>query len=415
MLYLRLLKESLLFALNALKNNKLRTLLSLLGVTVGIFSIIAVLAAVDSMDKSIRSELSNLDGNMLFVSKLSFGPSEVPSWKIEQFPDIVYDEYEMLKRSAEGIDKISFNYFMGQYNIKHENNTAKSVSLTPCSADFVLIENIKIAEGRFFNEAEDASGTPVIVLGYEVKNTLFDNQDAIGKTVRLMGKKFTVIGVIEKQGASPFGQSKDGLVYISSNFIRNNFGQNNRYFTSAIAIKPQKNYDQQLFKDNISQRLRNYRGLKPDDIDNFFLNEFSGLTSFVDSIILNLNIVGWIISGFSLMVGGFGIANIMFVSVKERTHIIGIQKSLGAKNHFVLYQFLFEAVILSIIGGLVGIIMVWLIALGVSAMVDFDFVLSFTNVLIGISLAGFIGLLSGILPAISASKLDPVEAIRTGM
>src|SRR5690606_16352084 len=280
MLYLRLLKESLLFALNALKNNKLRTLLSLLGVTVGIFSIIAVLAAVDSMDKSIRSELSNLDGNMLFVSKLSFGPSEVPSWKIEQFPDIVYDEYEMLKRSAEGIDKISFNYFMGQYNIKHENNTAKSVSLTPCSADFVLIENIKIAEGRFFNEAEDASGTPVIVLGYEVKNTLFDNQDAIGKTVRLMGKKFTVIGVIEKQGASPFGQSKDGLVYISSNFIRNNFGQNNRYFTSAIAIKPQKNYDQQLFKDNISQRLRNYRGLKPDDIDNFFLNEFSGLTSF---------------------------------------------------------------------------------------------------------------------------------------
>lgn len=415
MLYLRLLKESLLFALNALKNNKLRTLLSLLGVTVGIFSIIAVLAAVDSMDKSIRSELSNLDGNMLFVSKLSFGPSEVPSWKIEQFPDIVYDEYEMLKRSAEGIDKISFNYFMGQYNIKHENNTAKSVSLTPCSADFVLIENIKIAEGRFFNEAEDASGTPVIVLGYEVKNTLFDNQDAIGKTVRLMGKKFTVIGIIEKQGASPFGQSKDGLVYISSNFIRNNFGQNNRYFTSAIAIKPQKNYDQQLFKDNISQRLRNYRGLKPDDIDNFFLNEFSGLTSFVDSIILNLNIVGWIISGFSLLVGGFGIANIMFVSVKERTHIIGIQKSLGAKNHFVLYQFLFEAVILSIIGGLVGIMMVWLIALGVSAMVDFDFVLSFTNVLIGISLAGFIGLLSGILPAISASKLDPVEAIRTGM
>ena len=415
MLYLRLLKESLFFALNALKNNKLRTLLSLLGVTVGIFSIIAVLAAVDSMDKSIRSELSNLDGNMLFVSKFSFGPSEVPSWKIEQFPDITYDEYEMLKRSGDGIDKISFNYFMGQYSIKHENNTAKSVSLTPCSADFVQIENVKIAEGRFFNEAEDASGSPVIILGYEVKNTLFDNQDAIGKTVRLMGKKFTVIGVIEKQGTSPFGQSKDGLAYISSNFIRNNYGQNNRYFTSAIAIKPQKDYDQQLFKDNISQKLRNYRGLKPDDIDDFFLNEFSGLTSFVDSIILNLNIVGWIISGFSLLVGGFGIANIMFVSVKERTHIIGIQKSLGAKNHFVLYQFLFEAVILSIIGGLVGIFMVWLIAVGVSAIVDFEFVLSFSNILIGISLAGLIGLLSGILPAISASKLDPVEAIRTGM
>jgi len=415
MLYLRLLKESLLFALNALKNSKLRTLLSLLGVTVGIFSIIAVLAAVDSMDRSIRSELSNLDGNMLFVSRYSFGPSEVPAWKIKQFPDVTYDEYEMFKRSSDGIDKISFNYFMGAYNIKYEDNTAKSINLTPCSADYAYIENLKIAEGRFFNEAEDASGSQVIIIGHEVKNTLFDNQNAIGKTVRLLGKKFTVIGVIEKQGASPFGQSKDGLAYISSNFIRNNYGQNNRYFTSAVCIKPQKDYDQQLFKDNITQRLRNYRGLKPDDMDNFFLNEFSGLTSFVDSIILNLNIVGWIISGFSLLVGGFGIANIMFVSVKERTHIIGIQKSLGAKNHFILYQFLFEAVILSIIGGLVGIFMVWLIAISVSAMVDFAFVLSFGNILIGISLAGFIGLLSGILPAISASKLDPVEAIRTGI
>lgn len=415
MLYLRLLKESLLFALNALKNNKLRTLLSLLGVTVGIFSIIAVLAAVDSMDRSIRSELSNLDGNMLFVSRYSFGPSEVPAWKIKQFPDVTYDEYEMFKRSSDGIDKISFNYFMGAYNIKYEDNTAKSINLTPCSADYAYIENLKIAEGRFFNEAEDASGSQVIIIGHEVKNTLFDNQNAIGKTVRLLGKKFTVIGVIEKQGASPFGQSKDGLAYISSNFIRNNYGQNNRYFTSAVCIKPQKDYDQQLFKDNITQRLRNYRGLKPDDMDNFFLNEFSGLTSFVDSIILNLNIVGWIISGFSLLVGGFGIANIMFVSVKERTHIIGIQKSLGAKNHFILYQFLFEAVVLSIIGGLVGIFMVWLIAISVSAMVDFAFVLSFGNILIGISLAGFIGLLSGILPAISASKLDPVEAIRTGI
>lgn len=415
MLYLRLLKESLLFALNALKNNKLRTLLSLLGVTVGIFSIIAVLAAVDSMDRSIRSELSNLDGDMLFVARFSFGPSEVPAWKVEQFPDVTYDEYEMLKRSADGIDKISFNYFMGQYNVKHEENTAKSVGLTPCSADFVLIDNIQVAEGRFFNESEDASGSAVIILGYEVKNTLFGNSNAIGKTVRVMGKKLTVIGVLGKQGTSPFGQSKDGLAYISSNFIRNNFGQNNRSFTSALSIKPEDDFDQQLFKDNITQKLRTYRGLKPDDINNFFLNEFSGLTNFIDSIMLNLNIVGWVISGFSLLVGGFGIANIMFVSVKERTNIIGIQKSLGAKNHFILYQFLFEAVILSIIGGLIGILMVWLIALGVSAVVDFEFVLSFSNVLIGVSLAGFIGLLSGILPAISASKLDPVEAIRTGM
>jgi putative ABC transport system permease protein len=125
--------------------------------------------------------------------------------------------------------------------------------------------------------------------------------------------------------------------------------------------------------------------------------------------------VGWIISGFSLLVGGFGIANIMFVSVKERTNLIGIQKSLGAKNRFILFQFLFEAVILSVIGGLIGLILVWIISIILTNALDFDFVLGIGNILLGTGLAAIIGLISGILPAISASKLDPVEAIRTGM
>lgn len=128
-----------------------------------------------------------------------------------------------------------------------------------------------------------------------------------------------------------------------------------------------------------------------------------------------MNVVVWIISGFSLLVGGFGIANIMFVSVKERTNLIGIQKSLGAKNRFILFQFLFEAVILSVIGGAVGLLLVWIISVVLTKAMDFEFVLSMSNVLLGTSLAAIIGLISGILPAITASKLDPVEAIRTGM
>ncbi|MDN3707850.1 ABC transporter permease [Myroides ceti] len=415
MLYLRLLKESLFFALNALKNNKLRTLLSLLGVTVGIFSIIAVLAAVDSMDKGIRKELDGMDNNMLFVAQFSFGPSEVPRWKIEQFPALKYDEYDFLKRNVAGIDKISFNYFVGSTNIKSESSTANGINITPCSYDYSFIDNVKIDKGRFFNESEDASGAAVIVIGYEVAQTLFPNTDPVGKNVRLYGKRFTVVGVIQKQGASTFGQSKDVVAFIPSNFIRQLYGDNSSGITPAIVIRPLKGFDQNEFKDNVTQKLRAYRGLKPSDIDNFFLNEFAGMTGFIDQIIGSLNIVGWIISAFSLLVGGFGIANIMFVSVKERTNIIGIQKSLGAKNHFILFQFLFEAIILSVIGGLVGLLLVWLIAVVVSQFVSFEFVLSFGNIVIGLILAAIIGLISGILPAISASKLDPVEAIRTGM
>ena len=162
--------------------------------------------------------------------------------------------------------------------------------------------------------------------------------------------------------------------------------------------------------------MRNRRGLKPDEIDTFFINIISGLQSAIDEMLGVLNVIGWIISGFSLLVGGFGIANIMFVSVKERTNLIGIQKSLGAKNKFILFQFLFEAVILAIVGGLVGLFLVWLTANIMNGFVeDFEFVLSFWNMFLGFCLSSFIGLISGVIPAISASKLDPVEAIRTGM
>jgi len=415
MIYLKLIKESLLFALNALRTNKLRTLLSLLGVTVGIFSIIAILAAVDSMDRGIRKDLDGMDNSMLNIFQYSFSPTDVPKWKIEQFPDMKYEEFDYLKKNVEGLERISFNYFTNNQNIKSEYATANDVSITACSFDNQYLDNVKVNEGRFFSESEDASGSSVIVLGFEIAEVLFPNINAIGKTVRLYGKRFDVIGVVEKQGSSSFGQSKDLQVFIPSNFLRQYYGENSNYITPLIVAKPKKGYDPDIFKDEITLKLRTFRGLKPSDIDNFFLNEFAGLTQFIDDIVGSLNLVGWIISAFSLLVGGFGIANIMFVSVKERTHIIGIQKALGAKNHFILYQFLFEAVILSFIGGLVGVVLVYLIAIVVTSLSSFEFILSFTNVIIGLSLASFIGLISGILPALSASKLDPVEAIRSGM
>jgi putative ABC transport system permease protein len=415
LLYLRLLSESFSFAINALRNNKLRTLLSLLGVTIGIFSIIAVLAAVDSMDKKIKEDLSDMDMNTIYLIRFSFGPSEVPRWKREQFPDVTYDEYEHLRRSVNGIDKISFNLFTRNESIKYESKTVNSIRVKPSTEEFFDIEPVKIDKGRLFNESESNSGSPVIVIGSEVAKGLFENSDPLGKKVRLYGQRFTVIGVLKKQGQGTFGDSNDVAVFFPVNFLRKMYGDNSKALTPAVMIKPEKGIDIEEFKAELRQKLRNYRGLKTGEIDNFFLNVLSGFTDFIDNIVGQMNMIGWIISAFSLLVGGFGIANIMFVSVKERTNLIGIQKALGAKNKFILFQFLFEAVILSLIGGIVGMFLVWIIALVLSSVLDFEFVLSVSNMLIGSGLAALIGLISGIIPAISASKLDPVEAIRSGM
>ena len=415
LLYLRLLKESLSFALNALRNNKLRTLLSLLGVTIGIFSIIAVLAAVDSMDKKIKEDLSDMDLNTIYLIRFSFGPSDVPRWKREQFPDVTYQEYEYIRRSVNNIDKMSFNLFTRNESIKYEDKTVNSIRVKPSTNEFIDIEPIKIESGRYFNESESNSGAPVIVIGSEVATGLFGTTNPIGKKIRLYGQKLTVIGVLKKQGQSTFGDSSDIAVFFPVNFLRRMYGDNNKSLTPAILIKPEKGIDINEFKAELTQKLRTFRSVKPGEINNFFINVLSGFTDFIDNIIGQMNVIGWIISGFSLLVGGFGIANIMFVSVKERTNLIGIQKALGAKNKFILFQFLFEAVILSVIGGIVGMLLVWLCALGLSVALDFEFILSAKNMLLGTGLAAFIGLLSGIIPAITASKLDPVEAIRTGM
>lgn len=414
LLYLRLLKESLGFAINALRNNKLRTLLSLLGVTIGIFSIIAVLAAVDSLDKKISKDLSSLDKNTIYLIKFSFGPSEIPQWKREQFPNVKYDEYVALKNSLNNTDQVGYQLFVNHETLKYDSRTVADVNIVPSSFEMVDIDGLSFDKGRFYNESESNSGSAVIVLGYDIAEGLFGASDPIGKNIRLYGQRFTVIGVIAKQGAGFFGDSNDTSVYLPANFLRRMYGDSDS-MTPVIVLKPEKGVDMEAYKAEVTQKLRAIRGMKAGEMDNFFLNVLSGFTDFIDSILGQLNVVGWIISGFSLLVGGFGIANIMFVSVKERTNLIGIQKSLGAKNRFILFQFLFEAIILSVIGGIIGLLMVWGIAVILTKVLDFEFVLSFGNIILGTSLAGLIGLISGILPAISAANLDPVEAIRTGM
>lgn len=416
LVYLRLLKESFSFALNALRTNKLRTFLSLLGITIGIFSIIAVLAAVDSLDRSIKSQLSGLDSNTMYLAKFSFGPSDIPRWKRLQFPEVSYNEYKYLKSSLDNVEHVAYQLFVQRENIRYGKKLVSSVNTVVVSNEFEDIQALKFSKGRFYNESESNSGKAVVVIGDEIAKSLFGDLEPIGKKVRLYGQKFTVIGVVKKEGSGLFGDSNDISIFLPANYVRNRFGDNNKNMNHIVIIKPSSGADVDELKAAITQKLRARRGIKPDEIDSFYISIVSGLQDFIDGIISVMNGIGWVISAFSLLVGGFGIANIMFVSVKERTNLIGIQKSLGAKNRFILFQFLFEAIILSFLGGFIGVFLVWIGVLFANMTIEeFTFVLSFSNITIGLVLATFIGLLSGIIPAFSASKLDPVEAIRTGI
>ena len=415
MIYLRVLAESFSFAVSALVNNKLRTFLSLLGVTVGIFSIIAVLAAVDSLERNIKDGLSGLDMNTMYLTKFSFGPTDVPRWQRDNFPQTEYKDFDFVRRNVPDIGAVAFAILGGSETVRYGGQTLTNVGVTAITEGVYQIEDLKIAEGRFYTEAESEIGAPVIVLGHSVAENLFEGEYPVGKEIRVYGRKLQVIGVLKKYGSGLF-DSPDDKAYVPVNFVRQFKTGGAQGLPGAIIITPAKDVDVNAFEANLVQNIRIFRGLKPDEPNNFFINKISGFTQFIDGIIGTMNFIGWLISGFSLLVCGFGIANIMFVSVKERTNIIGIQKSLGAKNKFILLQFLFEAVILALVGGLVGLFLVWVATLIVSQFTgEFQFVLSFGNMFIGFLLSSFIGLISGIIPAISASKLDPVEAIRTGM
>ncbi len=404
--------ESLRFAWQSLRSNLLRTTLSLLGVTIGIFAIIAVFTIVDSLQRNIKDTLGGLGSNVVYVQKwpFEFG-SEYRWWKYFQRPEPSYNEYRLLSERLENAQAVVAMGGRGGVTVKNGSNSLKS-RISGVTYDYNKISDVPIALGRYFAPQEMSSSRNVTIIGSEIAETLFPNQSPIGESVQIAGLRFMVIGVGEKKGASilEIGGNPDLRCIIPYGTFAKLFASKNPNLTIAV-----KGYDTDEGLENLEGEitgvLRARRSIRPAQENSFAINRPEALAKFISGIFAVLTVAGWFIGGFSMLVGGFGIANIMFVSVKERTNIIGIQKSLGAKNYVILLQFLFEAVLLAVVGGLVGIGLVYLMSFMNLGTLDIQ--LSTGNIMLGIGVSGTIGMLFGILPAALAARMNPVDAIRS--
>lgn len=418
MLTLRLIFESLGFAWRALKSNLLRTILSLLGVTIGIFSIIAVLTLVDSLEKNIRDSLNFLGSNVIYVDKWPFTGGNSRDWWKDYIkrPNPSYSEYRFLKANLKNGGTVAIYAMTGETTVKSENNSINRIRLAGASLDYDKVFEVNVDKGRYLTSDEVEGGRNVVILGYEVAKALFPKIDnPVGESVKIKNLKFNIVGIIKKEGESFIGNtSNDYSCIIPYDSYRKLYQTGTGRWNENSSHIGLKGFENDIglveLENEVRGMMRVKRGLKPSQKDTFELNRPEAIGKAISGIFDVLGTAGWIIGGFSMLVGGFGIANIMFVSVKERTSIIGLQKSLGAKNYFILFQFLFESIFLSLIGGLAGLFFVWLITFAPFG--SLEVVLSVKNIVLGLGVSSIIGLVAGIVPAAMAARLDPVVAIR---
>jgi len=415
MIILKILQESFRFAIQALIGNKLRTFLSLLGVTIGIFAIISVFTVVDSLEKNIRNSVESLGDDVVFVTKWPWAMGgEYPWWKYYQRPLPSIQELPVLEKRLDLAQAVTFVAGAGNKTARYEGNDVEDIGVAAVSHDYQNVYGFELSSGRYFSLLESTTGKPVAIIGANIAEALFEGDNPLGKVIKFMGVKARVIGVFEKAGDSIIGNSDDDNIVVPVNYGRNFLRLNSESVNPMFMVKAKEGVSTEMLKGDLTRVIRSLRRLSPKADDNFALNETSIISQGLDMMFSVIDLAGIIIGGFSLLVGGFGIANIMFVSVKERTNIIGIQKSLGAKNHFILLQFLFEAIVLCLIGGALGLLLVYGGTLVANNQIDFKIVMSSSNIIMGLWVSVLIGVISGLVPAISASRLDPVEAIRSG-
>lgn len=410
---LTILWNSFKMAIGELKANKLRTFLSLFGITIGIFCIIGVLATIDSLQSKIKSDLSGFGNNSVYIDKWDYsGGPEYPWWKFVKRPSMKIEEMDFVKKKSTLASNMAF-VMQTQESFSYEDNVLKGVNIYGITPEYKKIQSFDVGYGRFLSESDFTRGVPYVVIGYKVAEELYGKADkGVGKTITYNGRKLLVIGVIEKQGSAIInGYDYDKSTIVTHNYMASVYNPDN--LGPVIMVQPKEGITSKALQEELTGIMRQIRKLSPTQEDNFTCNDVAQFKDQVESVFGAVNQGGWAIAGLSLIVGAFGVANIMFVTVRERTSQIGLKKAIGAKSSSILYEFLLESAFLCIIGGLVGLLLVWLLTLALSSFLPFAITIAPSIIFLAFSICIILGVVSGIIPASIAAKMNPVEAIRT--
>ncbi|MGN6801362.1 MAG: ABC transporter permease [Ginsengibacter sp.] len=410
---LNILATSFRLTMQELMVNKLRTSLSLIGISFGIFCIIGVLATVNSLQTNIQNQIKSLGSNTIYIDKWQYfhnGP-DYPWWKFMNRPEPAYNEVKLIKERSPLAKNVAF-MINDRLNVEYQSYALEDVQMYGVTEEENEIQPVKIQYGRFISGAEFASGSAVVIMGYTDAENLFGNPAlAVGKEISVKKHKAIIIGVIEKTGTSMVGMDYDQSIIVPYRFARTII--NEKYSSPKIIVTANEKVSSQQLADELEGVMRSIRKLSPREDDNFSINQISGASERVSSLFANINIGGWAIGILSLVVGAFGIANIMFVTVKERTPIIGLKKAIGARRRSILSEFLLESAVICILGGIIGLILVFLLTLILTNVFNFPVFMSGGILFLAISICIIIGVLAGLIPALTAARLDPVVAIRS--
>jgi putative ABC transport system permease protein len=400
------LKEGFKLSFAALIANKGRAILTMLGIIIGIVSVTLMGAAIEGLTRQFNKSFAFMGADVLYVDKWQWGFGGGEWWKYRnrkplkpEYADIIRQEATLAAAVAPEADRNG--------KVKYEDKIANNVDIDGTTADFAYVTMMSFDSGRFFTDEESRGGRPVAVIGKDVANLLFPNQDPVGQSIKINGLPFRVLGVRSTQGSVLGLFSLDNVVYIPLIQFERIYGT---HFSVTIDVRASNVKDLDNAKEELRGLMRKIRGLSPYQEDDFSINQQTAFTNAFDQMIVYVGAIGLFVTALSLFVGGIGIMNIMFVSVTERTKEIGIRKALGAKRRTILAQFLLEAVLICLSGGIIGLIASYPLSMLLDNFLPTALPISIAITGIMISLA--VGVISGIVPALRASKLDPVEALR---
>ena len=408
---LEILGTGLKMALGEFRSNKLRTFLSLFGITIGIFCIIGVLATVNSLEKNVQKDIKALGSNTIFIDKWDYS-GQIPYWKLLNRPSPKYHEMDLLRKAVPEAANIAFA-LQRMDKVEFQDEKLDNVRMYGISEDFSNIQTIEVIDGRYLQQTDFDYASNSAFIGYKVAEELFGKPErAVGKMVNIYNRNVNIVGLIKKQGSSIIGGWEfDNCVLLPYAFMKTLVREDRS--DPVIMLQGKEMIPMKALRDEVTGAMRSIRKLKPTQADNFSLNDVDAFGEFAAGIFSGINMGGFFIAILSLFVGMFGVANIMFVTVRERTPQIGLKKAIGAKKMTIMMEFLMESAFLCILGGMIGLLLVFLLTLAISSSIGFPITISIKIMTIAVSICIIVGVLAGIIPASIASKMDPVVAIRS--